>query len=70
MIVDPKSGVLFQNRAASFVLEANHPNVIEGGKKPMHTIIPSFVMKNNKPFFVIWCNGWTLPAYGTSTCIV
>ena len=49
-IVDPKSGVLFQNRAASFVLEVNHPNVIEGGKKPMHTIIPSFVMKNDKPF--------------------
>ena len=49
-IVDSKSGVLFQNRAASFVLEANHPNVIEGGKKPMHTIIPSFVMKNDKPF--------------------
>jgi len=49
-IVAPKSGVLFQNRGASFVLEPNHPNVIEGGKRPMHTIIPSFAMKNNKPF--------------------
>tara|TARA_B100000686_G_scaffold219200_1_gene226246 strand:+ start:1374 stop:2966 length:1593 start_codon:yes stop_codon:yes gene_type:complete len=49
-IVAPKSGVLFHNRGASFVLKPDHPNVIEGGKRPIHTIIPSLVMKNNKPF--------------------
>jgi len=49
-IVAPKSGVLFQNRGSAFVLEPSHPNVIEGGKRPMHTIIPSIAMKDNKPF--------------------
>lgn len=49
-IMAPKSGVLFQNRGAGFVLEANHPNSVVGGKRPMHTIIPSMVLKDNNPF--------------------
>ena len=49
-IVDPYTGVLFQNRGASFVLDPLHPNAIKGGKRPMHTIIPSIATKANKPY--------------------
>ena len=49
-IVAPESGVLFQNRGASFVLDPSHPNVIEGRKRPMHTIIPALALKDDKPF--------------------
>jgi len=38
-----KTGVLLHNRGVNFRLERNHPNMIEGHKRPLHTIIPGMV---------------------------
>ncbi len=54
--MDPQSGVMFHNRGMSFSLDADHPNAIDGGKRPMHTIIPGMVTKGGKavmPFGVM-----------------
>ena len=42
------TGVLLHNRGMSFRLDDSHPNKIEGGKRPMHTIIPAMVTKDDK----------------------
>lgn len=48
-VVVPGTGISLQNRGYGFSTNPSSPNVIKGGCKPFHTIIPGFVSKNNNP---------------------
>ena len=49
-IVVPGLGFMFQDRGELFSMDPEHANVYAPGKRPFHTIIPGFVMKDGKPW--------------------
>lgn len=49
-IVAGDTGIVLQNRGTSFSLDRAHPNHLEPGKRPFHTIIPAMVFKDNELF--------------------
>jgi gamma-glutamyltranspeptidase / glutathione hydrolase len=49
-IVVPGLGFMFQDRGELFSMDPQHADVYAPGKRPFHTIIPGFVMKDGKPW--------------------
>jgi len=45
----PGTGISMQNRGYGFSLQPGHPNLVGGGKRPFHTIIPAFMTRDDKP---------------------
>ena len=63
-------GFVLQDRAELFALDAEHANVVEGGKRPFHTIIPAFVMKDGEPLISFGLMGGAMQPQGHAQIIV
>ncbi len=63
-IVIPETGFALQNRGLLFSMDPSHANAYAPGKRPFHTIIPAFVMKNDKPFMSFGVMGGDMQPQG------
>ena len=57
-IVPEGCGFVLQNRGGLFSLDPESPNVLAGRKRPLHTIIPAFMAKDDVRIAFGIMNGW------------
>jgi gamma-glutamyltranspeptidase/glutathione hydrolase len=63
-LVVEDTGIMLQNRGTLFSLEPGHYNFLQPCKRPMHTIIPSMVLKDNKPWLCFGVMGGDMQPQG------
>ena len=48
-VVDPETGIHYQNRGSYFSLDPDHPNVLAPGKRTLHTLLPGMLFRTGRP---------------------
>jgi gamma-glutamyltranspeptidase/glutathione hydrolase len=62
--VVPEWGFGIQDRGGLFNLDPDHPNYLEPGKRPFHTIIPAFAMLDGEPWLAFGVMGGAMQPQG------
>ncbi|HUQ70210.1 MAG TPA: gamma-glutamyltransferase [Planctomycetaceae bacterium] len=69
-VVPGHVGFAMQNRGQLFALDDTHPNRLEPGKRPFHTIIPAMVTKAGKPWFCFGVMGGDMQPQGHAQVLI
>ncbi len=63
-VVVPGCGFALQNRGLLFSMDPAHANVYAPNKRPFHTIIPAFIMRDGQPFMSFGVMGGDMQPQG------
>ena len=69
-IVAGETGIMLHNRGSGFSLDPTHPNKLEPGKRPFHTLIPAMVFKDGKLLMSFGVMGGDIQAQGHSQVLI
>jgi gamma-glutamyltranspeptidase/glutathione hydrolase len=69
-VVVPGAGISLQNRGVGFSMDPRSPNVVAGGKRPFHTIIPAFLTKDGAPVMSFGVMGGDMQPQGHMQTLV
>jgi gamma-glutamyltranspeptidase / glutathione hydrolase len=56
-VVVPGTGIILHSRGSAFTLQAGHPNRLAPGKRPSHTLVPAFLMREGQPLMAFGVMG-------------
>jgi gamma-glutamyltranspeptidase / glutathione hydrolase len=63
-LVAGDTGIVLHNRGAGFSFDPNHPNRLEGNKRPFHTLVPAMVFQNGNPWLAFGVMGGDMQTQG------
>jgi gamma-glutamyltranspeptidase/glutathione hydrolase len=66
----PGYGFVLNDRGALFSLDPRSPNVIAPHKRPFHTLLPGFLMKDGRPVMAFGLMGGSMQAQGHAQVLV
>lgn len=69
-VVVPGTGISLQNRGVGFSMDPKSPNVVAGGKRPFHTIIPAFLTRDGQPVMSFGVMGGDMQPQGHLQTVV
>lgn len=69
-VVVPGTGISLQNRGFGFSTDSRHPNVVQGGKRPFHTVTPAFLTRQGAPLMSYGVMGGNMQPQGHVQTII